>query len=83
MGKTLAAASRRVINPARAFTGRPVVDYDHLIDELIAAARESDAKVHEIAARASYAGDAQPYRVAEEPERDFEDVEDIFLSDRR
>jgi ribosome-binding factor A len=53
------------------------------IDELLAVARESDAKVHEIAARATYAGDAQPYRVAEERESDFDDAEDIFLSDHR
>jgi ribosome-binding factor A len=47
------------------------------IDELLAAARESDAKVHELAARASYAGDAQPYRVVEEDE----EVEELELSD--
>jgi ribosome-binding factor A len=35
------------------------------IDELLAAARESDARVHELAAKARYAGDAQPYRVAD------------------
>lgn len=38
------------------------------IDELLAAARESDAKVHALAARATYAGDAQPYRVVDEDE---------------
>ena len=31
-----AAASRRVINPARALKGRPVVDYDHLFGEVLA-----------------------------------------------
>ena len=70
-------------SPTLSFVQDDVQETVRHIDELIAAARESDAKVHEIAARASYAGDAQPYRVAEERERDFEDVEDIFLSDRR
>jgi ribosome-binding factor A len=36
------------------------------IDELLAAARESDARVHALAANATYAGDAQPYRVTGE-----------------
>jgi ribosome-binding factor A len=70
-------------SPTLTFVHDDVQETVRHIDELLAAARESDAKVHEIAARASYAGDAQPYRVAEERERDFEDVEDIFLSDRR
>ena len=70
-------------SPTLSFVQDDVQETVRHIDELIAAARESDAKVHEIAARASYAGDAQPYRVAEERERDFEDAEDIFQSDRR
>jgi len=70
-------------SPTLSFVQDDVQETVRHIDELIAAARESDAKVHEIAARASYAGDAQPYRVAEEREGDFEDAEDIFLSDRR
>ena len=56
------------------------------IDDLIAVARESDAKVHEIAAGATYAGDAQPYRVAEEDERRRRRgrrVGDVTVSDRR
>jgi ribosome-binding factor A len=63
------------------------------IDELIAAARESDEKVHAIAATATYAGDAQPYRLAEDDDEadddaDAEVSEDIdedlhSLSDRR
>jgi ribosome-binding factor A len=86
-------------SPTLAFVQDDVQDTVRHIDELLAAARESDAKVHEIAAGASYAGDAQPYRVAEErehlfddiddrhrddvDERQFDDVEDITLSDRR
>lgn len=41
----------------------------HRIDELLAAARDADARVAQQAAGASYAGDADPYkapRVAEE-----------------
>jgi len=70
-------------SPTLSFVQDDVQETVRHIDELIAAARESDAKVHEIAARASYAGDAQPYRVAEEREREFDDAEDISLSDRR
>ena len=70
-------------SPTLTFVHDDVQETVRHIDELLAAARESDAKVHEIAARASYAGDAQPYRVAEERESDFDDAEDIFLSDRR
>ena len=68
-------------SPTLSFVQDDVQETVRHIDELLAAARESDAKVHEIAARASYAGDAQPYRVADE--RDFDDAEDIFQSDRR
>jgi ribosome-binding factor A len=70
-------------SPTIAFVHDDVQDTVRHIDELLAAARESDAKVHEMAAGATYAGDAQPYRVAEEPAHEFDDVEDITLSDRR
>ena len=70
-------------SPSLAFVHDDVQDTVRHIDELLAAARESDAKVHEMAAGATYAGDAQPYRVAEERPRVFDDEQDIFLSDRR
>lgn len=74
-------------SPTLSFVQDDVQDTVRHIDELLAAARESDAKVHEMAARATYAGDAQPYRVAEERESEFgehfDDAEDISLSDRR
>jgi ribosome-binding factor A len=82
-------------SPTIAFVQDDVQDTVRHIDELLAAARESDAKVHEMAARATYAGDAQPYRVAGERESEFRDVygaeagehsddaEDISVSDRR
>jgi ribosome-binding factor A len=73
-------------SPTIAFVHDDVQETVKHIDELIAAARESDAKLHEIAAGATYAGDAQPYRVAGEGgDDDLEDAEliDITLSDRR
>jgi ribosome-binding factor A len=73
-------------SPTIAFVHDDVQETVKHIDELIAAARESDAKVHEIAAGATYAGDAQPYRVAGEGgDDDLADAElsDITLSDRR
>jgi ribosome-binding factor A len=70
-------------SPTIAFVRDDIQDTARHIDELLAAARESDAKVHEMAAGATYAGDAQPYRVAEERPRVFDDERDISLSDRR
>lgn len=66
-------------SPTLAFVHDDVQDTARHIDELIAAARESDAKVHELAARASYAGDAQPYRVTDV---DSEDQSDVYDRDR-
>jgi ribosome-binding factor A len=66
-------------SPSLTFVLDNVQDQAKHIDELLAAARASDARVHELAAQASYAGEAQPYRVAEhEPELD-----DAALGDRR
>jgi ribosome-binding factor A len=54
-------------SPSLTFEQDVVQDTVRHIDELLAAARESDAQVHALAANASYAGEAQPYRVADEP----------------
>jgi len=71
-------------SPTIAFVQDVVQDTVKHIDELIAAARESDAKVHQIAAGARYAGDAQPYRLVEERAEEHDDAEnDVTLSDRR
>ena len=72
-------------SPTLSFVQDDVQETVRHIDELIAAARESDAKVHEIAARASYAGDAQPYRVVDEDlaEPSDEDSAEIAVSERR
>ena len=54
------------------------------IDELLAVARDADAKVHELAAGATYAGDAQPYRVVEEDtEAEELELSDHSMSERR
>jgi ribosome-binding factor A len=52
-------------SPTLAFVHDDVQEQVKHIDELLAVARESDAKVHEQAAGATYAGDAQPYRVSD------------------
>jgi ribosome-binding factor A len=75
-------------SPTLAFVHDDVQDTVKHIDELIAVARESDAKVHELAAGASYAGDARPYRVEDEDETDDggtdQDAEaDVAVSERR
>jgi len=63
-------------SPTLAFVLDDVQDHAKHIDELLAVARESDAKVHELAVGATYAGDAQPYRVAgEDSDEDIEDVD--------
>ncbi len=51
-------------SPSLTFIQDSVQETVKHIDDLLAAARESDAKVHELAAQASYAGESQPYRVA-------------------
>src|SRR5262245_34128166 len=53
-------------SPTLTFVADAVPDHARHMDELLEAARESDARVHQIAAGASYAGEAQPYRIAED-----------------
>ena len=53
-------------SPSITFEQDVVGDTVRHIDELLAAARESDEKVHALASKATYAGDAQPYRVVDE-----------------
>lgn len=57
-------------SPSLTFEQDVVQDTVKHIDELLAAARENDAKVHALAAKSTYAGEAQPYRVNEEGEQD-------------
>jgi len=53
-------------SPSLTFEQDVVQDTVRHIDELLAAAKESDAKVHALASKATYAGDAQPYRIVDE-----------------
>jgi ribosome-binding factor A len=59
-------------SPTVAFVADDVQDHAKHIDELLAVARESDARVQELAVGASYAGDAQPYRVAGEHDNELD-----------
>jgi ribosome-binding factor A len=59
-------------SPTLTFVLDDVQDQVKHIDDLLAAARTADAEVQRLAARAQYAGEAQPYRLAEE-ESDVED----------
>jgi ribosome-binding factor A len=63
-------------SPTLAFVLDEIPEHAKHIDELIAAARESDARVQQLAAGASYAGDAQPYRVAGDEDED--ETGDLF-----
>jgi ribosome-binding factor A len=61
-------------SPTLTFVLDDVSDQVGHIDELLAAARESDAEVQRIAAGAHYAGDPQPYKLDDEGD-DAEDGE--------
>jgi ribosome-binding factor A len=50
-------------SPTLTFVLDDVQDHAKHIDELLAAARESDAEVERLAAGAEYAGDPQPYKL--------------------
>ncbi|WP_213451020.1 30S ribosome-binding factor RbfA [Rhizomonospora bruguierae] len=60
-------------SPTLTFVLDDVQDHAKHIDDLLAAARNADAAIHELAANAKYAGDAQPYRL-EEPEAEGEEA---------
>ncbi|HEU5111565.1 MAG TPA: 30S ribosome-binding factor RbfA [Micromonosporaceae bacterium] len=53
-------------SPTLTFVLDNVQDQAKHIDELLAAARSADAEVQRLAAKAHYAGDAQPYKVDRE-----------------
>lgn len=61
-------------SPTLTFVLDDVQDQVKHIDDLLAAARNADAEVQRLAARAEYAGEAQPYRVEDE-DADTEDAE--------
>ncbi|MEV4710053.1 30S ribosome-binding factor RbfA [Micromonospora sp. NPDC049374] len=53
-------------SPTLTFVLDDVQDQVKHIDDLLAAARNADAEVQRLAARAEYAGEAQPYRLDED-----------------
>jgi ribosome-binding factor A len=76
-------------SPTIAFVSDDVQEHVKHMDDLIAEAKARDAKVHELAVGASYAGEAQPYRVDEDGVDEDGDVDtevefdDAGLSERR
>jgi ribosome-binding factor A len=62
-------------SPSLTFVLDDVQDHAKEIDELLAAAAERDAQVQQLAAGAAYAGEPQPYRLADETD-DADDAED-------
>lgn len=57
-------------SPTLTFVLDDVQDQVKHIDDLLAAARTADAEVQRLAAKASYAGEAQPYRVEDDEDAD-------------
>ena len=57
-------------SPTLAFVLDNVQDQVKHIDELLAVAHSADAEVQRLAAQASYAGDAQPYKLDEDDDDD-------------
>ena len=62
--------------PTLAFVRDTVPDAAHRMEELLARARAADADVARIRAGATPAGDAQPYRVADEGSDDGDRADD-------
>jgi ribosome-binding factor A len=60
-------------SPSLAFVLDDVQEHVKEIDELLAEAKQRDAAVQELAARATYAGDAQPYKLDDESREDDEE----------
>jgi ribosome-binding factor A len=60
-------------SPTLTFVLDNVQDHAKHIDELLAQARDADAEVQRMAARAHYAGDAQPYKIESDDEELAED----------
>ncbi|GAB2919174.1 30S ribosome-binding factor RbfA [Micromonospora polyrhachis] len=60
-------------SPTLTFVLDNVQDQVKHIDDLLAAARNADAEVQRLAAKAEYAGGAQPYRTEDEEEEEGEE----------
>lgn len=63
-------------SPSLEFELDDVQEHVKQIDDLIAEARQRDAAVQQLAAGATYAGDAQPYRESEDDSSDAESEHD-------
>jgi len=59
--------------PTLTFVQDAVPDHARRVDALLAEARDADAGLAEVRAGASYAGDPDPYRAADQPEPDEAD----------
>jgi ribosome-binding factor A len=74
-------------SPTLTFVLDDVQDQVKHIDDLLAAARNADAEVQRLAAGATYAGDAQPYKLDDDDDEDDDEVaevtEDAPMEDRR
>ncbi len=71
-------------SPTLTFVLDDVQDQVKHIDELLAAARNADAEVQRLAAKAEYAGEAQPYRLEDADEaEEAEEAEDGEADDAR
>ncbi|MEU9823718.1 30S ribosome-binding factor RbfA [Micromonospora chersina] len=66
-------------SPTLTFVLDDVQDQVKHIDDLLAAARNADAEVQRLAAKAQYAGEPQPYRVEDEDSDD--EIEDADTED--
>ena len=71
-------------SPTLTFIHDDVQDQAKHIDDLLARARTADAEVQRLAAGATYAGDAQPYKLDEDDEEDDDEVaSDAPIEERR
>ncbi len=60
-------------SPSLAFVLDDVQEHVKEIDDLLAEAKQRDEAVQQLAAKASYAGDAQPYKLDDEAHEDDEE----------
>ncbi|GIF77632.1 30S ribosome-binding factor RbfA [Asanoa siamensis] len=71
-------------SPTLTFVHDNVQDQAKHIDELLERARTSDAEVQRLAAGATYAGDAQPYKLDDDDDEDDDEVaNEAPMEDRR
>jgi ribosome-binding factor A len=73
-------------SPTLTFIQDNVLDQAKQIDDLLAKARTADAEVQRLAAGATYAGEAQPYKLDEDEDEDDDEDEvanDAPMEDRR